>query len=286
MSNVLLGGAIGDALGMPFETKRSDDAELVKWDGKTFLPSKHHGLSAGQFTDDSQFSLVVAESLIENSGFDPDDLSKRYVELFASKKLRGYGKTTAIAINSLIAGKHWTESGVVGSYGNGSAMRAAPFGVFFRNDLYSLANIIRIDSAITHVSEEAEAGAVAIGLAAALAVNNDMDDFLQRIVEKLPDSKTKRTLANLDSMLESNIAPSQVLRVLGTKANVAETVPSAIYCFLKFKEYHEAVVTAIKAGGDTDTTAAIVGALFGAKDGMKKLFVVFIRLKTLISWLD
>jgi len=60
-----------------------------------------------------------------------------------------------------------------------------------------------------------------------------------------------------------------VLRVIGTKADVRQTVPAALYCFLKFDNYHDAVLASIKAGGDTDTTAAIVGALFGAKYGMK-----------------
>jgi ADP-ribosylglycohydrolase len=271
MCNVLLGTAIGDALGVPFETKLVNYQPLIDWDGITYLGSEHHKLLPGQYSDDTQMSLMVSESLIESSGFNPDDLAKRYVNWITSGAARGYGKTTLQAVNNLLAGKHWSESGVVGSQGNGTAMRAAPFGVFFRNDLYSLVNILKIDSAITHLSEEAEAGAIAIGMAAALAVNHDLEGILPRITEKLPDSKIKRTLSSLDSMLESNITPPQVLRVLGTKANVAETVPSAIYCFLKFDNYHEAVVAAIKAGGDTDTTAAIVGALFGAKSGMKAI---------------
>ena len=65
------------------------------------------------------------------------------------------------------------------------------------------------------------------------------------------------------------ITPEQALRVIGTKGDVRQTVPAALYCYLKFDTYHEAVVASIRAGGDTDTTAAIVGALFGAKLGMR-----------------
>ena len=170
-----------------------------------------------------------------------------------------------------MSGKHWTESGVFGSLGNGTAMRAAPFGIFFRNDIYSLINIIKIDSSITHRSEDAEAGAIAIGLTSAFAINKDDEDLLDKIVSYLPNSKVKTILSSLDAMLHSEITPQQALRVLGTKSNVVETVPSALYCYLKFDNYHDAVLTAIKAGGDTDTTAAIVGALFGAKLGMKAI---------------
>jgi ADP-ribosylglycohydrolase len=272
MSNVLLGTAVADALGVPFEKKLSNYQALIDWDGRTYLGSEHHNLLPGQYSDDTQMSLMVAESLIENHGFNPDDLADRYMDWLFSGRARGYGKTTLMAMQNLQAGKHWSQSGIAGSMGNGTAMRAAPFGVYFRNDLYSLVNICKIDSAITHASEDAEAGSIAIALAAAYAVNNETDNLLEKLWEKLPDSKVKSTIYSLDSLINSEyITPQQALRVLGTKADVRETVPAALYCFLKFDNYHEAVVAAIKAGGDTDTTAAIVGALFGAKLGMKAI---------------
>lgn len=270
MCNVLVGTAIGDSLGMPFEKFLPNNPLLVEWDGKTFLGSEHHKLKPMQYTDDTQFSLAIANSLIENHGFNPDDLAQRYVELFTSNTIRGYGRTTLMAIQNLQAKKHWSESGVAGSLGNGTAMRAAPFGVYFRNDLKALVAICKIDSAITHVSEDAEAGSIAIALAAYYAVNGDTENLLDKICEHLPDSKVKNTIYSLGALIDSNcITPQQALRVLGTKANVQETVPAAIYCFMRFDNYHDAILAAIRAGGDTDTTAAIVGALFGAKYGMK-----------------
>lgn len=270
MSNVLLGGAIGDALGMPFENKLANYEPLVKWDGKTYLSSESHELAPGQFTDDSQMQQMIAESLINNHGFNPDDLAERYKEWISSGRARGYGRTTLMAITNLLNGKHWSQSGIPGSYGNGSAMRSAPFGIYFRNDIKSLVAICKIDNSITHASEEAEAGSIAIALATAYLVNNDIENLLERICEHLPDSKVKRLIYSLDALIyNNNITAAQALRVLGTKANVIETVPSALYCLLKFDDYHDAVITAIKAGGDTDTTAAIVGSLFGAKKSMK-----------------
>ena len=270
MSNVLVGTAIGDALGVPFESMLVNNKELINWDGKTFTGSVYHQLLPGQYSDDTQMSIMVAESLINNKGFNPDDLAVRYVDWIVSGRARGYGRTTLMAVQNLSAGKHWSESGIAGSYGNGTAMRAAPFGIYFRNDLQSLVAICKIDSAITHASEDAEAGSIAIALAAAYAVNDDTEDLLERISEKLPDSKVKGLVYSLGSLVNSDkISPQQALRVLGTKANVRETVPAALYCFLKFDNYHDAILAAIKAGGDTDTTAAIVGALFGAKLSMR-----------------
>ena len=272
MSNVLLGGAIGDALGVPFEKMLSNNPLLVGWDGKSFLGSEHHKLLPTYYSDDTQMSLEVAESLIEHKGCNPDDLAARYTDWLISGRARGYGTTTLMAVQNLQSGKHWSESGIAGSMGNGTAMRAAPFGVYYRDDLDSLVEACKIDSAITHRSDEAEAGSIAIALAAAYAVNQDTDHLLSKIWPHLPDSKVKNSIYSLTSLVDSNkITPRKALAFLGTKADVRETVPAALYCFLKFNNYHDAILAAIRAGGDTDTTAAIVGALFGAKLGMKAI---------------
>jgi ADP-ribosyl-[dinitrogen reductase] hydrolase len=272
MSNVLLGTAIGDALGVPFETKLINNPELIKWDGKSFIGSQHHDLKPGQYSDDTQMSLMVAESLISNHGFNPQELSERYVDWIVSGRARGYGRTTLLAVHNLLEGKSYEDSGVPGSYGNGTAMRAAPIGVYFRDDFKEVVKVCKVDSAITHASEEAEAGSIAIAYAAALASQNDTEDLLDRVHGVLPESKVKSIIYSLNSLVKAKHIPAAAaLRVLGTKADVRQTVPSALYCFLRFNNYHDAILAAIKAGGDTDTTAAIVGGLFGAKLGMKAI---------------
>ena len=278
MTSTLLGGSIGDALGVPFESKPADNPLLLSWDQKTFLGSEHHNLKPGQFSDDTQFSLTIAQSLIDNNGFDPDDLSKRYLELFTSNTIRGYGKTTLAAMQNIQSGIHWSQSGIVDSYGNGTAMRAAPFGVWFRNSpIKDLVETCRIDARITHASDDAVAGSITIALAAFYAVNQDTEQLLEKIHPHLPDSKVKNNIYSLGSLVEaSHISPSSALGFLGTRADVRMTVPSALYCFLKFNNYHDAVLAAINAGGDTDTTAAIVGALFGAKDGTMDIWTDWI----------
>lgn len=272
MTNVLLGGAIYDALGVFAETKLANYQPLIDWDGKTFLGSEHHGLNPGQFSDDGQMQQMVANSLIENNGFNPDDLSARYMDWFFSGRARGFGTTTKLAMQNLQSGKHWSESGIAESYGNGTAMRSAPFGVYFRDDINLLIKNVKIDSAITHASNEAEAGAISIALAAAYATNNDLDNLIEKIWLRLPDSKVKNTIYSLETLVNSKyITTKQALNVLGTKADVRETVPSVIYMFLKFGNCHKACETIIRAGGDTDSCGSILGALFGAKDGIKNI---------------
>lgn len=274
-SAVLLGCAVGDALGVPFEKKLSTDPFLIQWDGKSFLGSEHHKLLPCQYSDDTQMSIMVAESLVTNHGFNPEDLAARYVEWIKSGAARGYGTTTLMAIRNLEAGKHWSESGIAGSMGNGTAMRAAPFGIYFRDDIDALVEVCKIDSAITHASDEAEAGSLAIALATAYAIKGDTSDLINKIGQHLPDTKVNSAIYSLNALLDNRVSPQQALQILGTKADVRETVPAALYCFLKFNNYYDAILTAIKAGGDTDTTAAIVGAMCGAKFGLKGIDASF-----------
>jgi ADP-ribosyl-[dinitrogen reductase] hydrolase len=268
MSNALLGGAIGDALGVFAESKLSNYQPLLDWDGKTFLGSEYHNLPPGCYSDDTMMSLCVAQSLIDNNGFNPDDLAKRYVELFTSNTIRGYGRTTKAAIDNLIAGKSYKESGIAGSYGNGSGMRVAPFSVYFRNDIQALIEAVKIDSAITHASEEAEAGALSIALAVYYIVNSDTDNLLEKILIHLPDSRVKSIIFSLSVLMEAkNVLPSQALSILGTKADIRMTAPSILYTYLMFDNYQDACETIIRCGGDTDTHSAIIASFYGAKYG-------------------
>jgi ADP-ribosyl-[dinitrogen reductase] hydrolase len=266
MSNVLLGGAIGDSLGMFAEKRTADDSLLVNWDGKTFLPSEYHKLNAGQWTDDTQLSIIVAESLIKNHGFNPTSISEDYLRWFDSGKARGYGKTTKLAIDNLRDGKKYYESGIVDSYGNGTAMRAAPFGVYYKDDIKFLIESIKTDSAITHASNEAEAGALAVGLAVAYCLNKQSENLIANIIEYLPDSKVRESLLGIEELVNSDVSVDKAYILLGTKADVRMTIPSVFFTFLKFNSFKEGITKLIKAGGDTDTNAAILGSLYASNN--------------------
>lgn len=264
--NVLLGGAIGDSLGMPFETRKAADPFLVNWDGESYLESEYHKLNPGQWTDDSQMQQILAESLIEYADFNPDDLAKRYVDWIYSGRSRGYGRTTKIAIDALKNGTHWSKSGVDGSLGNGTAMRAAPLGVYFRNDYNKIVECASIDAYMTHASAEAKVGSIAIALTTAFALNNDLQDHFERLAEYLPNSLIKYMLPQIKNLyFNRDILPAKALALIGTSANVTHTVPAVLYCFKKFLHFNEGIVTIIRAGGDTDTQASILGNLFGAQ---------------------
>ncbi|HOY62693.1 MAG TPA: ADP-ribosylglycohydrolase family protein, partial [bacterium] len=103
----LLGLAIGDALGMPFEGMRTSTIKsMLGGKAGEFMPCRDRGLRAGQWTDDTKMALKLAESIARKNGkVDPADVARAYVEWYDSGDLRGIGRATLEAILNLKSGK-------------------------------------------------------------------------------------------------------------------------------------------------------------------------------------
>jgi ADP-ribosylglycohydrolase len=270
--STLVGQGVADALGMPFETRKPDDPFLVNWDG-TYQASEYHQLRPGQWTDDTMMAKIVMESLYICGGFYPRDIAQRYQHWYLAGPLRGMGTTTKKAMQNLRAGMSWNESGVVGAEGNGTAMRAAPFGAFYQEDPLTAAQFSRMEANITHKSLEAEEGSAAVAVAVSLLwTGAEPQDIVTKTIEYLRESKVKLALSRLAFYQKTNdVSAIEALKLFGTKAHVVQTVPSAFAAFVLTSSYEEAVLTSIRSGGDTDTTAAIAGALAGTYYGFKSI---------------
>lgn len=258
MSNTLVGLAVGDALGAPFETQHFTSTALAGWSGQ-YLGSQYHGTRPGEGTDDTLMTLALAEVLAVNKDYDPEKAGAKYVEAFFANPGRGWGKATQAALERLRNGSSWVASGSP-SEGNGSAMRAAPFGL--RYEFKDAIVWAMVDAVITHDRPEAKEGSAAIaGAISLLRANVSPLEVVSRLAEELNPSMIRRKIRNLLSQKwESTL---QVCLAMGTGAHVIETVPAALGTLLTAKGFEDAVKDVILAGGDTDTTAAIVGALWG-----------------------
>lgn len=276
---VLTGLAAGDALGMQFETAPENDPKLKAWDGKSFGGSDYHRLRAGQWTDDTVMAMAVAETLIREKDYSPTLASRLYLDFYHASNRRGMGKATERALSRLSVGLPWTQSGVPGAKGNGTAMRAAPLGVFYRHNIQAAVEMARVDAQITHKSDEAEEGSIAVAVGTALVCDGGRKDtFVYKVLEWLdPDGGMATKLRLLPGMAEvadqyGNVyAKAGVLARMGVSAIVTDTVPAAFLAFMICDNYQETLEVAVRAGGDTDTTAAIAGALAGAFYGLDQI---------------
>lgn len=276
----LVGCAIGDALGNPFEMKPANSPSLLEWDGLFKAGGTFWKGEAGQYTDDTLMSIALSKSLIQSNGFNPADVADEYLAWYNTGNTRGIGTTTASAIVNLKLGATFEESGLIRGHdglpaaGNGTAMRAAPLGIVYCDNLNKLLEVAMWDASITHNSLEPQMGSVAVALGTALLANRTRSpqSVIWDVTEVLHDSDVKGKLQMAQHYLEQGTDPgtiaSEALAAIGTTGYVADTVASAFYCLSATNNFKDAVVMAVRAGGDTDTTAAVVGALAGTWYGL------------------
>jgi ADP-ribosyl-[dinitrogen reductase] hydrolase len=272
----LVGCAIGDALGNPFEMKPAISPLLTKWDGLFCAGGTFWKGQPGQYTDDTLMSMALSASLIEKTGFDPEDVAKKYLAWYNSGNTRGIGSTTAGSIMHLKLGATWQESGATHMHdgrpvgGNGTAMRAAPIGIYYRKDPIALMEFAMQDASITHNAHEPKMGSVAVALATAFLANGTHSNVgvLEEVKDILSPSEVQDKIGLAHRYLQNSTPAEQALAAIGTSGYVAETVGAAFYCLGATDNFRDAVVMAVKGGGDTDTTAAVVGAMAGTYYGL------------------
>lgn len=275
----ILGTAIGDALGLPYEAFSPGRAKRLL--GKA---NRYHFLfNYGMVSDDTEHTCIVAQSLII-AGKDIKVFQKQLswrLRLWLICLPAGVGWATLRAITKLWIGFNPNKSGVF-SAGNAPAMRSAILGVAI-DDLEELKNFVRASTKITHTDPKAEYGALTVALAAKLA-NGDSNispkDFFDNLNSFLPSEGKelidliKQAVDSVEKLeLTSDFAKSLGLGK-GVSGYVYHTVPVAIHAWLSNQnDYLEAVSQIIECGGDADSTAAIVGAIVGSrvgKDGIPK----------------
>jgi ADP-ribosylglycohydrolase len=222
--------------------------------------------------------------------FQPADYAQRISDLFAEDRVVGRGRATAAAARRLAAGVPWRLAGErPPSAGNGAAMRAGPVGLIAGNDPDRLIHIATEQSLITHQDPRCAAGAVAVAGAVSLALRPgpiDVEAFVVPIAEWA--ERVEPTLADVLRRLprwlevEPTEAAAAIASIAGDDAFsegwqgispfVTPSVTWSLYSFLKTPDdYWTTVLTAIAVGGDVDTTAAMAGAISGARVGLAGL---------------
>lgn len=298
--STLLGLACGDSLGQPFEFMDMKKIAKLKWDG-SFTAGMVWDLAPGKYTDDTLMSCAIAESLIEKNGFDGDNVALKYIDWVNSGDLRGIGLTCERAIYKLIAGVSIKESGkmqdrpnkpsfkikragqdiksnlLTGSgdfCGNGTVMRCAPIGLFYHNDLVKLEEAAKIDATITHDHPDARDASFVLCYFIAQLINGVnkfeiVNNLLSSKMELIEGSHVTTHIISAIKALDENLTLEDISGKLGWRGTAHETLASAVYCFLKYPTFKDSVVSSILIGGDTDTRAAIVGALAGSYYGLE-----------------
>lgn len=243
----LVGTGLGDALGAPFEGRRQVKPEEIDW-----IVERLETLT---YTDDTHMMIGIAESLVRAGGFDGADMAHTFAHNYELEPWRGYGPGPPRIFRLIRAGGAWDKvaQGLYrsGSYGNGAAMRIAPIGVLYHNNLPLLTEIAHKSSQITHAhtlgKEGAALEACAIALATSLSPGETFDrgDFLKKLMNYASDQVYKEKLARIPALLDYP-DKDRAISELGNGIEAFNSVPTAIYSFLaQPSSFAEAVRSAI-----------------------------------------
>lgn len=278
----LIGGAVGDAMGAPFEGLWSDD--IPSSDSLTSSFHDYHGYPVGQYTDDTQLTVAAIESIVQNGDVIIADIARSISELWRHHTVIGPGGAcTQAAEKYLATGNHHDMGAPVGQAGNGTAMRTAAIGLWFGNDHRSLTSTVSEISRLTHQDPRSIAGGVAIALATNLlandssiavvdlctalsdsisSINAELSDLIRELPHRIQSPDCKHFIAAAGQSSAEFATPIITPFVI-------PTVLASLYCIIKHRtSWVDAVTSAVRFGGDVDTLGAIVGALAGAIHGV------------------
>jgi ADP-ribosyl-[dinitrogen reductase] hydrolase len=254
----LLGGTLGDAWGGP-------------WEGAAG-PIDFQIPARPKVSDDTELTLATCESIMDCGRVDPEKLASHFLRWFQAGKIHGLGSSTLKAMRDLAVGTHWALAGARGEFasGCGAAMRIAPLAFFLNPSDPSDRTVIRDVCRITHHSDEAYAGALAVILAIRSVLSGDWSNnrsFLAAAVDHLADSATRD---RVEALLLTQLPVSEVAQNFGSTGHVVDAVPLAMYCAQSIDVESLPVILArtIGIGGDTDTIASITGQLAGTVVGL------------------
>lgn len=291
IEGAVLGFAVGDALGVPVEfsdreARRQDPVYEMRSGGA-------HSQPAGTWSDDTSMTLCMIHSIVEK-GVDFEDQMSRFADWLqnaaytANGDVFDIGRTTLHSIMNYLRGETALESGDASdaACGNGSLMRIMPL-AFYLEGKYGnwqlddrTAEIIHKASDVTHANRRCE---MACGIYCSIIFqmcsggnlsNAVMGGLLPALCYYRDNPAYKDLYSEFEHM--RNIA-ALTEKDIKSGGYVIDTLTAAVWCLLTTKDYAECVIKAVNLGSDTDTTAAVAGALAGMWYGAKTIPV---------NWLD
>ncbi|MFV0244245.1 MAG: ADP-ribosylglycohydrolase family protein [Qingshengfaniella sp.] len=287
----LLGLALGDALGMPSQTlpRAEITARYGRITGLIDPFDGHpvsHGLIAGQVTDDTEQSFLLAKRLLADPPhFDEPAWARDLLDWEADIRARGVrdllGPSTKAALDALLAGVPATETGRAGTT-NGAAMRIAPVGIATPPRIPHLIDRVLLTCRVTHNTAEAIAGASAVAMVISRGIDGaSFDDALDDALDAARAGQRQGHPVGAPDMA-GRIARALDLAAAGDEAAIATQVGTSVashhavpaaFAVLRLAngDIWRAGLIAANIGDDTDTIGAIAGAMAGACGGTAPL---------------
>ena len=265
----LLGLVAGNQLGVPTESYGTPEAIQAALPEPLMDPPAPP--KGSPYDDDAAMTLLLGESLVERGDFDAADVAQRWVR-WMKVDGRGIGVQTRRALRLIergvepfAAGQRARQEGPADAAGNGSVMRCLPVALRYHDNVDRLIRVSSQQAAITHADERCTWGAVAVNLAARELLHGNtffVDEVLYNLRDRAP-----RPLTEAMHRAAREEQAALPIAVAGEYGYVVHCVEIAFWFAAHAGSLEEALLFLSRAGGDTDTNAAVAGALIGARDG-------------------
>ncbi|MBB4960788.1 ADP-ribosylglycohydrolase family protein [Micromonospora polyrhachis] len=268
--NSLTGLSVGDALGAQYFVPGRHSDDLVE--GR--VP-----VAPWEWTDDTEMACSVAAQLRKFGTIDQDLLAEAFAQ--RCEPYRGYGPGAVVLLHRIRDGVPWRTAAPElfdgqGSCGNGAAMRVAPLGAYFADEPQRVAEEAARSAEVTHSHPEGIAGAVAVALAAGLAgaarwgeARPSAMEFLTALTDWVGRGEVRDGVRRARDLFGRGVEEAAYELGNGSRVTAQDTVPFCVWVAATHLDDYPAAVTAcVRAGGDIDTTAAIVGGIVAAYTGI------------------
>jgi ADP-ribosylglycohydrolase len=272
----LHGLSCGDAFGERFFLHPEAARSLI---AQRALPSP-----PWRYTDDTAMAIAIIEVLEEHSEIRQESLAESFGKNFLADPHRGYGAAMHSLLPELASTPSaWAKMAPAlfkgrGSFGNGAAMRIAPLGAYFADDLGKLTQQAELSAMITHSHPEGISGAIAVAMAAAFAYRHKSSsitprDFLHEVCERTPASEVRSGLVNALALpTDTTVEAAVAVLGNGSKVSAQDTVPFSLWVAAHhLNDYEDALWTTVSGLGDRDTTCAIVGGIVAMSSGVESI---------------
>ena len=261
---VMLGLACGDALGAPVEFKPRAEIHALYPDGlRDFSAGGWLNVVPGETTDDTRMAVDLAETLVATDPPDMTDLAGRFAA-WLRELPKDIGETTRLAIDRFIAGDPWDVAGQTaldirgdrGAASNGSLMRCAPVAIRFATDSKRLRQVSNDSSHVTHAEPRCVWSCIALNQGIAhLLTGGSRASLVEAAVDHIDRAAVVETVRGAVGKTSGDLEGS---------GYVVNALSIAFWAVQSTDSLEDAIVAAVMIGDDTDTNAAVTGALAGA----------------------
>ena len=222
--------------------------------------------SPWHYTDDTEMAMAVIQNLEAHGHIDQDSLAKTFAKRFVDEPNRGYGAGAQELLWKIADGEHWSKASRElfngsGSYGNGAAMRAAPIGAWFHDDIDATIENAKRSAEVTHSHLEGIAGAIAVALSAAWVVRwtaggkkDSPPEMLSWIADRLPESQVASSVRQVATRpLDGWVFDIAREFGCGDLVTAQDTVAFSLWAAAaNLNDYCESLWTIARVGGDVD----------------------------------